>query len=141
MKITRIALVLTMIQLGVTSSLFAQAFGEYGRTVGSIPHGGGMAVPKVPVEGNPSRGGSSVGGIGNVGGKGFPSRLVVATKDANLYPKQDDESEKVAQLPKGEILVPMVQSSGGNDWYMVKTQKGMVGWIKSTDVREDRVKK
>jgi hypothetical protein len=70
----------------------------------------------------------------------MPTRLVVASKVAGLYPRQDDEAEKLDQLQEGEALVPMVQSSGGNDWFMVKTQKGVVGWIKSVDVREAKLK-
>jgi hypothetical protein len=66
---------------------------------------------------------------------------VVAVEAAGLYPRQDDESEKLAQLQQGEMLVPMVMSSGGNDWFMVKTQKGVVGWVKAADVKEELVKK
>lgn len=35
----------------------------------------------------------------------------------------------------------MIQSTGGNDWFMVKTQKGIIGWIKSSDVRSAKIKK
>ncbi len=119
--------------------VFAQAFGEYGRTLGGIPHGQGVAGPRAP--GGVGQGGSGNGGVGDVGGRGLPTRLVVASKVAGLYPRQDDESEKLDQLSEGETLVPMVQSSGGNDWFMVKTQKGAVGWVKSSDVREEKVKK
>jgi len=122
-------------QLFLTTPIFAQAFGEYSRAVGGIPQGVG---PKAP--GSTSRGGSGSGNIGDLGGEALPSRLVVAAKEAGLYPKQDDESEKLAQLAQGEILVPMVQSNGGNDWFMVKTQKGLIGWVKSTEVREDKSK-
>jgi hypothetical protein len=64
--------------------------------------------------------------------------LVVAVSDAGLFPRQDDESEKIAQLSLGDLLIPMVQSNGGTEWYMVKTQKGLVGWIKSVDVKEEK---
>jgi hypothetical protein len=67
--------------------------------------------------------------------------LVVAVEVAGLYPRQDDESEKLAQLSQGEMLVPMVKSSGGNDWFMVKTQKGIVGWVKAAEVKEEFLKK
>jgi hypothetical protein len=121
------------------SLLFAQAFGEYGRTLGGIPHGQGVTGSRVP--GGVTQGGIGSGGVGDVGGRALPSRLVVATKDAGLYPRQDDESERLAQLAQGEAIVPMVQSAGGSEWYMVKTQKGLVGWVKATDVREEKVKK
>jgi hypothetical protein len=35
----------------------------------------------------------------------------------------------------------MVQSAGGNDWFMVKTAKGVIGWVKSIDVKEEKLKK
>jgi hypothetical protein len=66
--------------------------------------------------------------------------LVVASKEAALYPRQDDEAEKIARLLQGETLVPMVQIAGGNEWYMVKTDKGLIGWVKSSDVRTETAK-
>ena len=119
--------------------LFAQAFGEYGRMLGGMPQGQGVTGPRTP--GGVTPGGSGSGAIGEVSGRRMPTRLVVASKVAGLYPRQDDEAEKLDQLSEGEALVPMVQSSGGNDWFMVKTQKGVVGWIKSADVREEKIKK
>ncbi|TMA93900.1 MAG: hypothetical protein E6J74_16775 [Deltaproteobacteria bacterium] len=118
---------------------FAQAFGEYGRTLGGVPHGPGITGSRAP--GGVTQGSAGTGGIGDVGGPALPTRLVVATKDAGLYPRQDEESEKLFQLAQGETLIPMVQSAGGSEWYMVKTQKGLVGWVKSTDVREEKLKK
>jgi hypothetical protein len=88
-----------------------------------------------------TQGSGGTGGVGDIGGRGLPTRLVVASKSAGLYPRQDDEAEMLDRLSEGELLVPMVQSSGGNDWFMVKTQKGTVGWVKSTDVREEKAKK
>ena len=123
-------------QLFLMIPVFAQAFGEYGRAVGGLPQGVGPRA-----SGSTPQGGSGTGEIGNLGGKALPTRLVVAAKEAGLYPKQDDESEKLGQLAQGETLVPMVQSSGGNDWYMVKTQKGVIGWVKSVDVKEEKAKK
>lgn len=119
--------------------VFAQGFGEYGRAVGSVPHGTGITGSRTP--GGVTQGGVAGGGVGDLGGRGLPTRLVVATKDAGLYPRQDEESEKLIQLAQGETLTPMVQSAGGSEWYMVKTQKGVVGWIKSIDVREEKIKK
>jgi hypothetical protein len=119
--------------------VFAQAFGEYGRTLGGIPYGQGITGSRAP--GGVTQGGTVSGGVGDLGGRGLPTRLVVASKDAGLYPRQDDESEKIVQLAQGETVTPMVQSTGGSQWYMVKTQKGLVGWVKATDLREDKVKK
>ena len=104
----------------------AQAFGEYGRSLGGVTQRHGSAAP------NP------FGGQQNGQAKGGSSlRLVVASKEASLYPRQDDESEKIDRLSQGETLIPMVQTAGGNEWYMVKTQKGLIGWVKSSDVRPD----
>jgi hypothetical protein len=118
---------------------FAQAFGEYGRVVGSIPHGQGVTGVRTP--GGSTQGGVTDGGVGNVGGRALPTRLVVSSKTAGLYPRQDEETEKIDQLSEGETLVPMVQAAGGSDWYMVRTAKGVVGWVKGIDVREEKVKK
>jgi len=114
----------------------AQGFGDYGRALGGVGQGQGGTVPRAPGTSSPSNKGKGVsGGVGDVGGRDMPSRLVVASKEAALYPRQDDEAEKIDRLVEGETLVPMVQSEGGRDWYMVKTSKGLIGWVKSVDVR------
>lgn len=115
----------------------AQAFGEYGRTLGGATHRQGGVILNTPGE----LGGGGSGGVGDIGGRGVPSRLIVASKDAALFPRQDAETEKITSLAQGEILIPLLQAVGGNDWYMVKTQKGLIGWVKSSDVRAQRVKK
>ena len=138
MKIFAPLLPALAIGLVVPQAVFAQAFGEYGRMLGGMPQGQGVTGPRT--SGGGTAGGSGSGAVGEVKGKGMPTRLVVASKVAGLYPRQDDEAEKLDQLQEGEALVPMVQSSGGNDWFMVKTQKGVVGWIKSVDVREAKLK-
>ena len=138
MKIFSPLLFTLAIGLVAPQAVFAQAFGEYGRMLGGMPQGQGVTAPRTSGGGTP--GGSGNDAVGEVKGKGMPTRLVVASKVAGLYPRQDDEAEKLDQLQEGEALVPMVQSSGGNDWFMVKTQKGVVGWIKSVDVREEKLK-
>ena len=117
----------------------AQAFGEYGRAVGNVPHGRGITAPG-PSSGL-AQGSVSGGGVGDVGGRALPVRLVVIAKTAGLFPRQDEEAEQIAQLSEGDNLVPMVQSEGGRPWYMVRTKKGLIGWIKSTDVRQEQTKK
>jgi hypothetical protein len=138
MKKTATLSLLSLVLL-IPPPVFAQAFGEYGRAVGSVPHGKGITGS------GPSGGGGhgsvSGGGVGDLGGHALPVRLVVAAKNAGLFPRQDDESEKIAQLTEGDNLVPMVQSEGANPWYMVRTQKGLVGWVKSVDVRQEKAKK
>ena len=132
----RILFVIAAVQLFSTSPVFSQAFGDYGRAVGGLPQGVGPRAPE-----STSHGGVRRGEIGTLGGKAVPVRLIVSTKEAGLYPKQDNESEKVAQLAQGETLVPMMQSSGGADWYLVKTAKGVIGWVQSGDVKEEKTKK
>ena len=136
MKKNLVLIMVSSARLSLTTPVFAQAFGEYGRVVGGIPQGVGPRAP-----GSVPQGGSVSGEIGNLGGKALPIRLIVVAKEAGLYPRQDDESDKLGQLAQGETLIPMVQSSGGNDWYMVKTQKGVIGWVKSIDVKEEKAKK
>jgi hypothetical protein len=130
---------IVLVILHVPAVVFAQAFGEYGRAVGSVPHGQGITGGRT--SGGVTQGGGTGGGLGDLGGRAMPVRLVVAAKNAGLFPRQDEESEKIAQLSEGENLVPMVQSEGSSPWYMVKTQKGLVGWVKSTDVRQEQKKK
>jgi len=118
---------------------YGQAFGEYGRSVGSIPHGRGITGSRTP--GGVTQGNVGSGGVGDVSGRKLPVRLVVTAESAGLFPRQDEESEKIVQLAEGESLVPMVQSEGGSSWYMVKTPTGLVGWVKSSDVRPEKIKK
>ena len=136
MRNTAILYLMGLVLLLLPPPIFAQAFGEYGRAVGSVPQGKGV------IGSGPSGGGShgnvSGGGVGDIGGRAMPMRLIVAAKNAGLFPRQDDESEKITQLSEGENLVPMVQSEGSSPWYMVKTQKGLVGWVKSADVRQEK---
>jgi hypothetical protein len=119
-------------------SASAQALGEYGRTLGGATQRHGNTVPHVPrggnVKGNVKDGSQ---GVGDLGVRPLQNQLVVATNPASLYQSQDDESPRIEELPTGAILVPIIQaSSGGNGWYMVKTPKGTIGWVKSTDVLE-----
>jgi hypothetical protein len=66
-----------------------------------------------------------------------PPALVVGESGAHLYARQDDQSEVVAKLEKGEALIPLGQGVGVGHWYMVRTQKGAVGWVRAADVRAD----
>lgn len=126
-------------QIAWSSPVFAQAFGEYGRAVGSIPRGKGVTGGAPSLGGD--RGSISSGNIGDSGARSMPTRLVVTVKDAGLFPRQDDNTEKLSQLTEGESLLPMVQSEGSNPWFMVRTQKGLVGWVKASDVRQEKAVK
>ena len=119
---------MSLVVLLLPPAVFAQAFGEYGRAVGSIPHGQGITGGRP--SGGVTQGGVSGGTVVESDVRRLPARLVVAVNDAGLFPSQDDQSEKLGKLNQGEVLTPMIQSTGGNDWFMVKTQKGIIGWIK-----------
>ena len=133
----KIAVVAVFVIFLGASSAFAQAFGEYGRAVGNVPHGKGITGSGSSGGG---RGNGGIGSVGDLGGRTLPTRLVVIAKNAGLFPRQDEESEKITQLLEGENLKPMVQSEGSNQWYMVRTEKGLVGWVKSVDVSREKIK-
>ena len=140
MKITKSLSFGFLLTLLIPTVVMAQAFGEYGRSLGGVTQRQGGISPSAP-GGLPQGGRGKSEGVGDIGGRGVPSRLIVASKEAVLFPRQDEEAEKITSLAQGEILVPLLQATGGNDWYMVKTQKGLIGWVKSSDVREQPVKK
>jgi hypothetical protein len=117
--------------------LLGQAIGEYGRIVEGTRQRTGSASPKASRPSQNAKGKAVVQGIGDTGGRPIPSGLIVVSRKIGLYPRQDDTAEKITELSQGDTLVPMGQSNGGNDWYMVKTQQGLVGWVKAVEVRED----
>ena len=118
--------------------VMAQAMGEYGWSVQGATERqrGARAQGTVSGSRNP-KSKNDVPGVGDLGGKPVASQLVVAANEAGLYPRQDDESEKIDRLSRGEILIPVLQSNGGNEWFMVKTSSGKVGWVKAADVRAE----
>lgn len=125
------------------TSASAQAFGEYGRTLGGATQRQGSSVSKTPRGSNTKRTAKDgFHGVGDLGVQPLQNRLVVAANSAPLYPSQDDETQKIEELSQGAILIPIIQATNGvNGWYMVKTEKGSIGWVKSTDVLERSAKK
>lgn len=59
--------------------------------------------------------------------------LTVGESGASLYSQQEVESDKIATLQKGETLVPLAEAVGQQTWYMVKTARGLVGWVRAAD--------
>jgi hypothetical protein len=70
------------------------------------------------------------------------SRLVVGESGAPLWTRQDEESPTIATLEKGEQLTAVGYGLGAAPWYMVRSQKGIVGWVRSSDIQGgDQLKK
>jgi hypothetical protein len=62
-----------------------------------------------------------------------PSLTARATGVA-LYPRQDATTDRIATLAEGEALFPLMEAIGVEVWYMVRTQRGLVGWVRAADV-------
>ena len=60
--------------------------------------------------------------------------LTVRETGATLYAQQDDHSDEIAILQKGQLLTPLAEAVGQQTWYMVKTSQGLVGWVRAIDV-------
>lgn len=59
--------------------------------------------------------------------------LIVRESGASLYSQQESESDKIATLQKGETLIPLAEAIGQQTWYMVKTARGLIGWVRAVD--------
>lgn len=59
--------------------------------------------------------------------------LIVRESGASLYSQQESESDKIATLQKGETLIPLAEAIGQQSWYMVKTARGLIGWVRAVD--------
>jgi hypothetical protein len=63
-----------------------------------------------------------------------PAALTARATGVALYAQQDAETERIATLEEGETLFPMVEAVGREVWYMVRTQRGLIGWVRGIDV-------
>ena len=63
-----------------------------------------------------------------------PPTLAARATGVALYAQQDAETDRIATLEEGETLFPMVEAVGRETWYMVRTQRGLVGWVRAADV-------
>jgi hypothetical protein len=63
-----------------------------------------------------------------------PAALTVREAGVYLYSRQDEYSDKIAPLQKGEALVPVAEAVGKETWYLVQTKQGFSGWVRASDV-------
>jgi len=67
----------------------------------------------------------------------IPLKVFAKSSGAVVRAGQDPQSQVVAKLEKGDELATLGNSSGaGEDWYMVKTAKGLIGWVKAAEVEQ-----
>ena len=71
------------------------------------------------------------------GSAGAPPALTARDTGVALYAQQDAETDRIATLEKGEMLVPLVEAVGRETWYMVRTKQGLIGWVRAADVIAD----
>ena len=85
-----------------------------------------------------------IGAAGNAGGsidlepaKPLPAALRAKTEGVVLRAQQDTLAEAIGKVSRGDELVPLGKVSGaGEFWYMVKTGRGVTGWVRGGDVEE-----
>jgi hypothetical protein len=124
--------------------ILAQGMGEYGRLLGGVGPKTGGTVPKVSVpKAESNRGGNFQSPKGNnQESDPLPSGLVVESDTTALYARSEEWSDKVMQLSRGDKLIPMMKTAGGQMlWYMVKTETGQSGWVKAPDVSSNSTQK
>jgi Bacterial SH3 domain len=67
--------------------------------------------------------------------------LTVREAGVALYSRQDEYSDRIATLQKGEALTPLAEAVGKETWYLVQTKQGLSGWVRAADVAvSERVK-
>jgi hypothetical protein len=67
-------------------------------------------------------------------GADSPPVLTARESGVALYGQQDEETDRIATLEKGETLFPIAESVGRGIWYMVRTKQGVIGWVRGSDV-------
>ncbi|HEY7164906.1 MAG TPA: SH3 domain-containing protein [Candidatus Binatia bacterium] len=60
--------------------------------------------------------------------------LTVNLPAAPLYSRQDEHSDVIAELTKGETLTAIAEAVGTATWYLVQTSQGQTGWVRGADV-------
>jgi len=67
-------------------------------------------------------------------GADSPPALAARESGVALYAQQDEETDRIATLEKGEALFPIAEAVGRGIWYMVRTKQGVIGWVRGIDV-------
>jgi len=67
-------------------------------------------------------------------GADSPPVLTARESGVALYAQQDEETDRISTLQKGETLFPIAESVGRGIWYMVRTKQGVIGWVRGSDV-------
>jgi hypothetical protein len=60
--------------------------------------------------------------------------LTIKQPSTNLYSRQDEYSDVIAQLKSGEAVTPLAEAVGIQSWYLVQTKQGLTGWLRAADV-------
>jgi len=75
--------------------------------------------------------------VGTLNSPVLPSLLHVKLSDVPVYGQQDRSSQAVARVSRGDKLFPLGKATAeGESWYMVKTEQGLIGWVRRDDVEE-----
>jgi hypothetical protein len=86
--------------------------------------------------GSDSSGGAMVGSVHIEPAAPLPTALR-AKAEISVRGQQDAQSEGIGKLERGDEMVPLGKVSGaGEDWYMVKTKGGVIGWVRGVEVEE-----
>jgi clan AA aspartic protease (TIGR02281 family) len=59
----------------------------------------------------------------------------VAKPGVKLYARQEEPSEVVAEIEPGEKLLLLASTSAKDPWYLVRTEKGLMGWVRSSAIQ------
>lgn len=72
----------------------------------------------------------------------LPSSLRAIAEGGLVRERQDGQSGTLAKLAPGEEIVPLGKVSGaGEFWYMVKTQGGVLGWVRGSELESPHATK
>jgi hypothetical protein len=130
----------SLIFILLSQVVFAQGLGEYGKLLGGVGQKNSSVAPRGGTPKTEAGGKAKLRAPdgGDVGVSAMPAALTVGSTQAALYARSEEWADKLTQLSRGDKLVPMVQATSANAlWYMVKTETGVVGWIKASDVAAD----